>query len=243
MPDLDQFLDALLADVTAATRAPGASNAIKQASQRRVRVAAAAVTAVAVIAVGGGLAAETSGGSDQPSPAVDPTASSPTTKQESADPTPNSKVNAILAQAPGWAIDLKIRDDYDYAFNGPCSGDWAKDATSAADGGVDARIGERGYVGHGYVGFLSQDQASAAAAEFIDNLTSCKKTGWRVQPIPQTGAVLASSAHAVAWIQQVHRQVHVFQVPTTDGPPPESVQIEVAEWAVEYIAQRHTDEP
>lgn len=246
MPDLDQLFDTLVADVTAGTRAAGAPKAIKQARQRRVRIAVAAVAAVAVIAVGGGLAAGTSRGSDQPSPAVDPATSSPTAKQESADPapnseTPNSELNAILERAPGWAIDLKIRDDYDYAFNGPCSGDWGKDAIAGGDGGVAGRIGERSYVGYGYLGFSSNSRASDAAARFVQSLKSCSATAWRVQPIAQTGALLASSPHAVAWIQQGYSEVHVMQAPTTNGPPPLGIQVEVAEWLVDYIAEQNTD--
>ena len=48
MPDLDQLLDTLVADVGARTRAPGAPTAIKQAHRRRTK--AAAVVAVMVVA-------------------------------------------------------------------------------------------------------------------------------------------------------------------------------------------------
>jgi hypothetical protein len=46
--------------------------------------------------------------------------------------------------------------------------------------------------------------------------------------------VLASSADAVAWIQQTGDHVDVFQVATADGPPPRGVQVEVAEWMIAY---------
>ena len=240
MPDLDQLLDTLVADVTAGTRAPGAPTAIKQARRRRAGVAVAA--AVAVIAVGGGVAAGTLGGSDQPSPIGEPTtpSSASPTVQESAEPSPASigafetELDAILVQVPGWAISDTFTDDYDYAFNGPCSGNWGKGATSGGDGGIaGAGIG-----GHG---FPSEAQASDAAARFVENLESCTATAWQTQPIAQTGAVLASSATGVAWIQQKGDHVDVLQVPTTDGPPPVGVQVEVAEWMVAYRTWQEQD--
>ena len=129
-------------------------------------------------------------------------------------------------------------EDYDYALNGPCSGDWDEGAISGGDGGI---FGTSLDVGHGKAGFSSEAQASDAAAEFVENLASCTATAWRTQPIPQTGAVLASSDHAVAWIQEGHREVHVLQAPTIDGPPPASVQVAVAEWLVAYITEENTD--
>ena len=47
MPDLDQLLDTLVADVSARTRAPGAPTAIKQAHRRRTKAAAAVAVIVA----------------------------------------------------------------------------------------------------------------------------------------------------------------------------------------------------
>jgi len=247
MPDLDQLLDALVADVTAGTRAPGARTAIKQARRRRARLAVAAAGAVAVIAAGGGLAAGTLGGSDQLSPIGEPTtpSSESPTMQESAESQTSledlgKELDALLALVPGWAITRPATypEDYDYAFNGPCSRDWDERAISGGDGGI---FGTSLNVGHGKAGFPSEARASNAAAEFVENLASCKKTAWRIQPIPQTGAVLASSDHAVAWIQEGYREVHVLQATTTDGPPPASVQVAVAEWLVAYIAEENTD--
>jgi len=132
---------------------------------------------------------------------------------------------------PGWAItNDPAFTDYDYAFNGPCSGDWGKGAMSGGDGGLS------GWIGIGGFGFPSVAQASDAAARFVEILESCRATAWRTQPIAQSGAVLASSADAVAWIQQKGDRVGVLQVPTTDGPPPVGVQVEVAEWMVAYNA-------
>ncbi|HSS66932.1 MAG TPA: hypothetical protein VLK34_00170 [Nocardioidaceae bacterium] len=235
MPDLDRLLDTLVADVTAGTRAPGASTAIKQARRRRAQVAVAAVGAVAFIVAGGALAVGTHRDSDQPSPTTDPTTASPTTPRDSAEPTPISlpdltaSLHAILAQVPAWAITNipPFPDDYDYAFNGPCSGNWGKGATSGSDGGVAE-------AGIGHAGFSSEAQASDAAARFVENLKSCTATAWRTRPIAQTGSVLALSSTGVAWIQQNGTDVQVLQVPTTDGPPPVGVQVEVTEWMVAY---------
>jgi hypothetical protein len=51
MPDLDQFLDTLVADVAAGTRPPGAPMAIRQAHRRRVEAAIAGGVAIAVVSV------------------------------------------------------------------------------------------------------------------------------------------------------------------------------------------------
>jgi hypothetical protein len=245
MPDLDQLLETLVADVAARTRAAGAPTAIKQAQRRPAKVAAAAAGAVAIIAVGGALATGTLAGSDQPSPIEEPTtpSSAPPTVQESAEPSSASigtlsrELNAVFDQVPGWAISDTFPDDYDYAFNGPCSGgldDWGRGATSGGDGGV-ARAGVGG------LGFPSEAKASHAAARFVGNLESCTATAWRTQPIARTRAVLASSATGVAWIQRMGDTVVVLQVPTTDGPPPLGVQVEVAEWMVAYHTWQEQD--
>ena len=236
MPDLDQLLDTLVADVTAGSRAPGAATAIKRARRRRATVAASVAGAVAVIAVGGGLAAGTLGDSDQPSPIGEPT----TPPSESPTPydTLGTELHATFLQVPGWAVNYDLPlTDYDYAFNGPCSGNWSQGATSGGDGGPPpGPVGERTAVGIGHAGFPSEARASDAAVRFVDNLTSCTATAWRTQPVARTGAVLATSTDAVAWIHQTGRDVWVLQVPTNDGPPPVGVQAEVAEWMADYHA-------
>jgi hypothetical protein len=97
----------------------------------------AAAGAVASIAVGGALAAGTLRGSDQSSPIGEPTTPSPTTAAEPAEPGSPEELDAILvraaAQAPGWAVADHITYD-DYAFNGPCSGSWARGTTAGTDG-------------------------------------------------------------------------------------------------------------
>lgn len=224
---------------TLASRSPSPDfGELKRRANRRGRrrVVMAAAGAVAFIAMGGGLAAGTLGGSDQPSLIGEPTTPSPEspTVPESAEASPASawalgtELHAMLVQVPGWAItDNPAYTNYDYAFNGPCSGNWGRGATSGGDGGLAS-------AGIGGAGFRSEAQASEAAARFVENLESCTATAWRTQPIAQTGAVLASSANGVAWIQQMGDTVRVLQVPTTDGPPPLGVQVEVAEWIVAY---------
>ncbi len=106
-----------------------------------------------------------------------------------------------------------------------------KGATGGGDGGIGSRAGL------GAAGWPTEAQASDAAARFVENLASCAATEWRTQQIAQQpGAVLASSADAVTWIQQMRTDVWVLQVRATGGPPPEGVQVEVAKWMVDYIA-------
>ena len=199
--------------------------------RRRIAVVAAAA-AVVLVAVSGAVATGTLRSSDQPAPIGEPTTPSPTTVRESTEPTPttvwglSAQLDAMVAGVPGWSLADNYPIDHDYAFNGPCSGDWGG-AKSASDGGI-------GPAGIGTHRYPSKERASDAAARFVGALESCTATAWRTQPIAQTGAVLASSADAVAWIQQTRDRVRVLQMPTTDGPPPPEVQVEVAEWMVAY---------
>lgn len=216
--------------------------ATRRGRRRVVLVSVAGI--LAFIAVGGAVAAGTLGSSDQVAPIGEPTSPTPTATQESIKPTPPSlpalaaDLETIVAQVPGWAIAYNLPDDYDYAFNGPCSGgldDWGRGSVTGGDGGV-------GRAGIGGLGFPSRAQASDAAARLVDNLESCTITEWRTQPIAQTAAVLAYSADAVTWIQHTGRDVRVLQMATTDGPPPATVQVEVAEWMVAYSRWQDQDD-
>ena len=236
MPDLDQLLDTLVADVTAGTRAPGASSAITRARRRRTAVVAAATCAVALVLVGGGIAVGSLEGDDPPSPLENPTAPPSPTVQRTAIPVPgtlaaiSADLDAIVADVPGWALADGFAADYDYAFSGPCSGgldDWGRGSISGGDGGV-ARAGI------GVLGFRSTTAAARAVVRFAENLESCTSTAWRTEPIAQTGAVLASSPSAVTWIRQQGADVRVLQFATTDGPPPLDVQVGVVEWIDAY---------
>ncbi len=239
MSDLDQFLDAFVADVRSETRAPGASMAIKQAQRRRkVGAALAAVAVIAVIAVGGGLAAGTLGGSDQVSPIGEPTT------QESAEPTPKSfedltaEFDAIFSKVPGWTNTRPGARGYDYAYHSRCAGNWTKHAESKDNAADISSVGDAAYGLAWEARFPSEAQAVDAVARLAENLESCTATAWRTQPIASNGAVLASSDGTVAWIQQTRRDVIVLQLGTTDGPPPVGVQIKVAEWLVAYHKSR-----
>lgn len=232
MPDLDQFLDTLVADVRSGTRAPGAPTAIKQAHRRRAKIAAAAAAAaVVVLAVGGGLAAGIRGGSDRLSPAGEPTPPSasstmPERDEGSSDPAElfRKELRKTLARVPDWAI-----TNVDPAILGPCAGEWSSEATGGTGGSFGIRSpGEPPFVWDGMAGFPSADQASDGAARLVENLASCTAAAWRTQPIAQTGAVLASSSDGVVWIHQKGATVHTLEVPTADGPPPPDVQVEVA---------------
>jgi hypothetical protein len=238
MPDLDQLLENLVSDVTAGTRAPGAPSAITRARRRRTTVAAAAACAVALVVVAGGLAVGSLDGNDHPSPAENPTAPPSPTAQRTAIPVPgtlaaiSADLDAIVADAPGWALADGFAANYDYAFTGPCSGgldDWGRGSISGGDGGVAS-------AGIGGLGFRSAPAAARAVARFVGNLESCTSTAWHTQPIAQTGAVLASSPSGVAWIRQQGADVRVLQFSTTDGPPPLDVQVEVVEWMDAYTA-------
>ena len=242
MPDLDQLLDTLVADVTAGTHAPGAPSAITRARRRRAAVAVAATGAVVSIAVVGAVAAGTLDGNDQPSPLGEPTTPAtspvePPTVLETAGSRAalydlGQELDAILTTVPGWdASEAFLPNGYDYAFNGQCSGGWSRAAGSGIEQGTPApvRVGNLGMAG-----FSSARQASDAAADLVENLATCTRFAWRTQPIAQTGAELASSATSVAWVRQVGDTVRVLQVPTNDGPPPLDVQVEVADWMVAY---------
>ena len=243
MPDLDQLLDTLVDDVRARTRAPGAQTAIKQAARWRAKVVVAAVAAaVAVILVGGGLAAETLSGSGQPSPIGErpsPLRESPTA-QESTEPSPGTEeffeteLRRILTQVPDWAV-----TDADPTILQHCGGDWSSAAKGGGGGSIGIRTpGATPSVWHDTVGFSSADKASGAVAVLVGNLEACTAVTWRIQPIAQTRALLASSADGVIWIHHEGDLVSTLQVPTTDGPPPVGVQVEVAEWMVDYLAHQ-----
>lgn len=139
MPDLDQTLVTLINDVSARTRAPGASAAIKQAHRRRAQLAAAAVATVSVVAVGAGMTAGTLGGSDDPSPIGEPATPVPTSAPESAEPTGLSE---IVGRVPGWDLAREAVRVRDSASSGPCAGDWtmgAREEVPRAAPSIDSR--------------------------------------------------------------------------------------------------------
>jgi hypothetical protein len=220
MPDLDEVLATLVADVGENTHAPGAANAIKRAQRRRASAtAAAAFLAVAAVAVGSALGAGTRSTSEGPSPIGQPTTPTSATPSWPAVPGADEELNMILARAaaqvPGWTVADDVTFE-DWAYQGKCSGLWSDGSLGGSSDGVSS--------------FRSKAQASDAVDRLAENLASCTKTTWRTRPIAQTGAILATSRSAVAWIVQDGTFVGVFQVPTTDGPPPVDVQVAIVEW-------------
>lgn len=226
MPDLDQLLDTLVADVGAGTHAPGAATAIKRARQRRTTLAAAAVAmVVAFIAVGGALAAGTLGGSDQPSPIDEPTLPTPEVSPNNGEIF-ETEFRKVVARVPDWSI----ADNQPMFTGAPCAGNWSSSATGFGGGNFDVSTnGEAGQVWHEVMGFPSSAEASDAVDRLVENLASCKTVAWQTEPIAQTGAVLVSSADGLMWIHQNGKELSILEAATTDGPPPLGVQVEIAD--------------
>jgi len=235
MPDMDQLLDAFVADVRSKTQAPGASMAIEHANRRRKVVAAvAAVAAVAVIAAGSALAAGTLGGSEgTSSPAAPPTASpEPSTATEEASVGERYRtLRETLTSVPGWAITHGALADPTVLDR--CEGNWM---AGSGGGGAGHNLGLTVSPDEPPVawaeeieGLTSPAQASDAVDRLIANLTSCTAESWRSQPIGRTGAVLAFTDAGVLWVHQKGASVATLHVATTDGPPPLAVQVEVAD--------------
>ena len=229
MPDLDRLLDTLVADVRAETRAPGASTAIRRAHRRRTVVAAA--SAVAVLAAGSALATGTLGGGEGTSSPVGPQTASqePPPAQEEAFVGERYRTLREALTVPGWAItDPPVVDPM---VLGRCAGNWMH-----GGGGAGHNLGLTSSPDDPPVawaqeieGFSSPAQASDAADRLIANLESCPAESWRSRPIGQTGAVLAFTDAGVLWVHQRGGSVATLHVATTDGQPPLTVQVEVAD--------------
>lgn len=231
MPDLDELMDTLLGEVKAHTHAPGAPLALRQAKRRRVRSAAAA--AVLVVLVAGGLTTLTVGGGDGLSLINEPAAPSPEQPvvQETDQPAALSdesfrrRVGETLTGVPGWTS-----NDHDPTLVNPCGGGWSSGASGGSGGTFDLSSSSPGRsVWSDQVGFPTPAQAAAAVVALSENLASCTTLSWRVQPVGQTGAVLASSPLGVVWIHQQGSAVATLQVPTADGPPAVTVQVTIAD--------------
>lgn len=233
MPDLDQLVDTLVADVTAGTRAPGAATAIGRARRRRAMVSVAAGAAVVLIAVGGALAGGTHDGSDRISPIDEPTlpSSEPPTVNQSPEPAAEddpfaAKLRTIVAQAPDWTLTDTASWSSDSSF-AVCAGDWV----TGGGGGGTMNLGtpaEPATAVGMTLGAPSAAKASKAVTRLVENLESCTAYSWRTQAIADTDAVLAYSADGVVWIHHRGPKISTLEVGTTDGPPPPAVQVEVA---------------
>lgn len=239
MPELNELLDNLAAEVTASTRAPGAAAAIGRARRRRRGVTAAAVAGVAVVTIGGGMAAIGSpGGDDQQTPITTPsspeTTASPAVEPSLAsglDPTAprfadewQAAVRAALSLDPEWDL-----VDSDPLFLDDCLFTWAPMAGGSGGSFGAVNPSEPPSVWHEGVFFDSPARASGAFDRLDELLQDCETSEWQIEFIGQSGALLASSADGVAWFSLHDAQISSLQAPTSDGPPSPSVRAEVAE--------------
>jgi hypothetical protein len=195
--------------------------------RRRQTVSVAAVAAAAVLAVGLVQASLPDGQRElQPAPAPSLPASSDPPEAPNNDEVFETAFRKIVARVPGWSI-----ADTQPMFTGtPCAGDWSSAAAGFGGGNFDVSTnGAAGQVWHEVRGFPSAAEASDAVDRFAENLTSCNTVAWRAEPIAQTGAVLLSSADGLVWVQQNRDELSILEAATTDGPPPVSVQVEVAD--------------
>ena len=231
MPDLDQLFDTLVADVTTGSRPPGAPTAIGQARRRRARAAVMAAGVVVLIAVGGGLVAGTTG-SDRVSPSDEPKQSSsglPTVKPTS-DPARSgdpfaTELRRIVAQAPTWTLTDTASMSSDSSF-AVCAGHWGAGGFGGGTMNLGTAAEPATAVGMTYG---VRGVPSEAVNRLVHNLASCTAYSWRSQPVADTGAVLAYSADGVVWVQRRGTQISTLEVGTAEGPPPLTVQIEVAD--------------
>lgn len=205
--------------------------------RRRRTVAAVVVVSAVVLTVGLGQASLVGDSSElQPAPAPSSPARSGPVEPLRVDGDPfATKFNKIVAQVPDWSI----ADTQRLFTIEPCAGDWSSKAEGAGGGNFDVRInGELGQVWGETVGFRSAAQASAAVERLIENLASCTEVAWQTQPIAQTGAVLASSAQGLIWVQKNGKDLSILQAATTHGPPPLAIQVEIAELMASDLRRR-----
>ena len=236
MPELNEMLNDLAAEVTATTRAPGATAAIARARRRRRGVIAAAVAGVATVTIGSGLAVGVPGGVDRQSPITAPsspeTTASPAVESSLAsglDPTSprfadewRAAVRTALSLDPGWGL-----SDSDPLFLNDWLRNWAPRAggSGGSFGGVSPS--ESPSLWHDGAFFDSPAQASDAFDRLDELLQDCQTSEWQIESIGQRGALLASSADGVAWVLLHDAQISSLQAPTSDGPPSPTVQAEV----------------
>jgi hypothetical protein len=201
--------------------------------RRRRIVSVAAVAAAGVLAVGIAQAPLWDGERDL-QPATAPSAAAPSEPAEaSADKSEifETKLRKVVAQVPDWSI----TDTQSLSSSAPCAGDWQSAATGAGGGGFNVwTAGRIGQVWAEVIGFPSAAEASDAVDLLVANLASCQAVAWQTQPIADTGVVLASSADGLMRIRQNGEELSILEVPTTDGPPPLDVQVEVADLMSEF---------
>lgn len=205
--------------------------------RRRRAVSVAAVAAAVVLTVGFVQTSLSDDSSElQPTPAPSsPAPSSPVEPLRIEGDPFATEFNTIVAQVPDWSI----ADIQRFFTIEPCAGDWSSAAQGMSGGNFDVRTnGEPGQVWHTTKGFPSSAQASAAVDQFVKNLASCTEVAWQTQPIAQTGAVLASSADGLVWIQQDGTELSTIDAVTDDGPPPLVIQVKVADLMLSDLRRR-----
>ncbi|MGA9715509.1 MAG: hypothetical protein WBQ48_06730, partial [Aeromicrobium sp.] len=139
---------------------------------------------------------------------------------------------------PDWSI----ADVQEYVQSSPCAGDWASEAGGGSGGNFDVSTnGETGQVWHEVVGFPSVATASSAARRLVENLESCETTEWSDQPLDQAGSVLVSSADGLIWVGQKGSEVGLVSAVTTDGPPPQGVQVKIADLIMADLTRLHDE--
>ena len=228
MPELDELLDALIDDTRKGTRAPGAARAIARGRRRSV---AAAGLAAAAISAAGGLAVSTLGGGDERSSlAASPSPSPPPSVFQEDGQIEGSAFRNQLRQALAGAAGWSVSPESDPTVLHPCAGEWSIGSTGGSGGTISiSGVTPGPRVWSDGIGFASEAQASQAVTRLVRNLEACTSGAWTAVPIGRTGAVLATSDDAVVWIHRRGSRVSTLQVPTPDGAPPVSVQLEVAQ--------------
>jgi hypothetical protein len=233
----DQDVITLLVDLHDHIEAP-ASPAGEDARRgrrlvRRRRTVSVAAAAAAVLLAVGIVQAELPDGRQDLQPAPAPSVPAPPDPTEAAPPNGEvfeREMRQLLARVPGWSI-----ADKQLLFTAtPCAGSWSSAATGSGGGNFDVSTsGRPGQMWHEVVGFTSAAEATSAVDRLVENLASCTTVEWRTAPIILTGARLASSADGVIWVYRNRAAVSILEVVTTEGPPPLSVQREVAQlmWA------------
>ena len=185
---------------------------------RRIRLAVLWMSVTVSISACG---AEGEGSKPDRSPSISSSAEASPTDDEF-----EAEFRKIVARVPGWSI----ADVQEMFHNAPCTGNWSSAAEGASGGNFDVSTnGEPGQAWHEVIGFASVANASDAADRLVENLASCETAEWQAKQVGQTGAVLASSAHGLIWVRQNGRKLGLLVAATTDGPPPQKVQVEIAD--------------
>ena len=199
--------------------------------RRASTVLAAAAAAVAAVAAVGIV--QSDGPEDlQPAPAPSLPVPSDTAQASPGDDVVfETGLRTLVARVPGWSI----ADAQRIFTNEPCAGDWLAPGGGFGGGSVRVRTnGEPGQVWHMVMGFTSAAAASESVDRLVQNLASCGTAAWRTRSIAQTGAVLASSADGLIWLQRNGDQLSILEAATTDGPPPLDVQVGIADLMSSY---------